>query len=333
MQPTQRLFSIDEASQIAEVRRAGTALAESLGFDAARAGRVALVITEAATNMLKHAERGRILLRAVGHQGAGGVEVLGIDSGPGIANLALRMQDGNSTVGSYGNGLGTMLRQSDEFDIYTTVDGGVALGMRVWDATASKTPAWPAVGVICLPMAGEDVSGDAWTVVQSAGGLSVLVADGLGHGLEAARASEAAVAAVQAQPTLAPAEMMRQIDDALHSTRGAAVGIGRIDLHTRELHYAGIGNISASIHQGDARRHLVSHNGIVGSNVRKVQEFRFPWTEETLLVMHSDGVGTRWDLKSYPGLVHRHPSVIAAVLFRDFSRGKDDAAVLVLRER
>ena len=329
----QRLFAVDEASQIAAVRRAGTALAERVGFDAARVGRVALVITEAATNILKHAGRGSILLRAVAHQGAGGVEILAIDSGPGIANLALRMEDGNSTVGTYGGGLGTMLRQSDEFDIYTAVGSGVVLCMRVWHTSASAVPPRPAVGVVCLPMGGEDVSGDAWAVVESAGCLSALVADGLGHGPEAARASDAAVSAVQAHPTLAPTDMMWKLDAALRSTRGAAVAIGRIDLHTRELHYAGVGNICASIYRGEDRRHLVSHNGIVGSNMRKVQEFGFPWTEETLLVMHSDGVGTRWDLRSYPGLVHRHPGVIAAVLYRDFCRGNDDAAVLVVRER
>lgn len=333
MNRAQRLFPIDDASQIAEVRRAGTSLAEALGFDVSRAGRVALVITEAATNILKHAERGSIVMRTLAHHGVSGVEVLVIDSGPGISNLALRMEDGNSTVGSYGSGLGTMRRQADEFDLYTAVGGGVAICMRVWDATRPAVPLWPSVGVVCLPMAGEDVCGDAWSMVEAAGSLLVLVADGLGHGPEAARASEAAVAAVHANVDQAPAELMWRVDEALHHTRGAAVGIGRIDLHTRDLNYAGVGNISASIHQAEGRRHMVSHNGIVGSNVRKVQDFGFAWSADTLLVMHSDGVGTRWDLASYPGLVHRHPGVIAAVLYRDFGRGKDDTTLLVLRER
>jgi hypothetical protein len=77
---------------------------------------------------------------------------------------------------------------------------------------------------------------------------------------------------------------------------------------------------------------MVSHNGIVGSNMRKVQEFTQAWQPGSLLVLCSDGLNTRWDLNRYPGLADRHPSVIAALLYRDFARRRDDVTVLVLRE-
>jgi len=48
------------------------------------------------------------------------------------------------------------------------------------------------------------------------------------------------------------------------------------------------------------------------------------------LIMYSDGLQSRWNLQDYPGLVHRHPAVIASVLHRDFCRGRDDVTVLVV---
>jgi hypothetical protein len=67
--------------------------------------------------------------------------------------------------------------------------------------------------------------------------------------------------------------------------------------------------------------------------MRKVQEFAFPWPRGALLVMHSDGLGTQWDLGTYPGLTSRHPALIAAVLYRDYDRARDDVSVVVIRNR
>ncbi len=329
------MLQIGEPSEVAAARRAGNDLARTFGFNETLAGRVALVITEAATNIIKHAKEGKIFLRPVfddAASGSVGIEILAIDSGPGMSNLAANMQDGNSSVGTYGVGLGTIRRQSDEFDVHTAPGMGSALYMMVWNDPGVDHSLRRKVGAVCLPLQGEEECGDAWSVVETAGGLTVLVSDGLGHGPEAAKASRAAVAAVADHPELAPAHLMHALHDALRGTRGAAAAIAHVDFMSRELRFTGVGNIAASVHDGDARRHLVSHNGIVGNNMRKAQEFSFGWSDNSVLVMHSDGIGTRWDLKNYPGLVSRHPSVIAAVLYRDFARARDDATVLVVRE-
>jgi anti-sigma regulatory factor (Ser/Thr protein kinase) len=328
----QASFRIGEPSEIAAARRAGGDLARKLDFDDTLAGRVALVITEAATNIVKHAGHGEILLRMVMHADVPGIEILAIDSGPGMANFALNMEDGNSTAGTYGVGLGAIRRQSSEFDVYSAPDAGTVLCMVIWKGPLGESTPRCKVGAVCLPIAGEDECGDAWSAVESDGCLSVLVADGLGHGPMAAQASRFAVDAVEQRPGSLPADMMRDIHAALHRTRGAAVAVARIDFHTGELRFAGIGNIAASVHQAGARHHLVSHNGIVGSNMRKVQEFALPWSADALLVMHSDGINTRWDLERYTGLANCEPSVIAAVLYRDFARLRDDVSVIVVRE-
>jgi hypothetical protein len=98
------------------------------------------------------------------------------------------------------------------------------------------------------------------------------------------------------------------------------------------VRYAGVGNIATTLWAPGETRSLVSHNGIVGHEMRKVQVFEYPLPPQGMLVMHSDGVSTRWQLEKYPGLALRDPAVVAAVLYRDFCRGRDDATVVVARE-
>ena len=334
----QRTFPIGEPSEIAAARRAGNELARRIGFDDVRTGQLAIIISEAATNIVKHAQRGEILLRKVLRGGTSGIEVLAIDNGPGMANVRQHMQDGHSTTGTYGVGLGAIRRLSQEFDLYTAPGKGTLLMTVVWGPNASSAvPAHPnwRIGAVCLPLASEQVCGDAWNVICEGHELSLMVADGLGHGPLAARASECASTLLEhATPGLPPlpAPFIELAHGALRATRGAALGVAHIDSARRELRYAGVGNIAACAFDAQQRRHLLSHNGIVGSNLRKVQEFCYAWQPGMTLIMHSDGLHTRWDLERYPGLAQCHPSLIAAVLYRDFARGRDDITVVVLRE-
>jgi anti-sigma regulatory factor (Ser/Thr protein kinase) len=338
----QAVFPIGEIGEVSAARRAGVSLARRLGFDETMAGRLALLITESATNIVKHATRGQVILRAISEKSRDGVEVLALDSGPGITNLASSMRDGISTAGTYGVGLGAIRRLADDFDIYTGPGRGTIVWMQLWRNAAGSAhrernerderDEWD-IGVICLPLASEDECGDDWQVVHHGpGSLSVMVADGLGHGPEAARASRGAVDAILRSGKSPPAQILSDAHATLNGTRGAAVAVACISALAGQLHFAGVGNIEARILEGEAGRHMVSHNGIVGSNLRKVQEFTFSWLQESMLIMHSDGLGTRWNLANYPGLSARHPALIAAVLYRDFARARDDITVLALRQ-
>lgn len=331
--PPQTIHRVSESSGIAAARRAGNRLANLLGLDETVAGKVALVITEAATNLYKHAGSGDILLRGLAAGEARGIEVMAIDKGPGFGDIGQAMRDGMSTAGSYGVGMGAMQRLSDEFDLHSDDTRGSALRMAVWAPHQPDPEQEWAVGAVCLPLPSEEACGDAWGCACNGDQLLLMVADGLGHGPEAARASDAAVALVQPGSTFAPGAMLQLAHGALHGSRGAAVAAACLDSDADELRFAGIGNISVSLHGGDKARHLVSHNGIVGSNMRKVQEFSMPLTADAMLIMHSDGIGTRWDLEHYPGLSQRHPALIAAVLYRDHVRGRDDAGILVVQRQ
>ena len=159
-----------------------------------------------------------------------------------------------------------------------------------------------------------------------------MIADGLGHGPLAAQASREAVRVFREQAASGPGEILDRMHQAMRATRGAAVGIAEIRFPNRRLHFAGIGNIATSIFADGVSRSTVSMNGTVGHEMRKVQEFEYDFPQGALVVMHSDGLASQWQLSRYAGLATRNPSLVAAVLYRDFKRGRDDVTVLAARE-
>ena len=330
--PPQILLSIDDRSHVGSARRAAAELAAHLEFDATHAGKVSLAVTELSTNILKHAGSGRVLLRALGGAGEAGIEVLALDKGPGIRDVSASLRDGQSTAGTMGSGLGALSRLSDEFEIYSQPGRGTALRIALW-AGRPQREAPVEYGVVCLPKTGETVSGDGWKLQTQRGFVTVLLADGLGHGIQAHEAARVACATLARHPDAQPQALVEACHASLATTRGAALAVARLAPNASLGAFAGVGNIVARVEASTANRHLVSYNGTVGHTLHKLKEFAFPWPAEALLVMHSDGLGTHWDLATYPGLTVRHPALIAAVLYRDYDRGRDDVSVVVLRNR
>jgi anti-sigma regulatory factor (Ser/Thr protein kinase) len=323
-----------EPSQAGEARRSAIALAMSLGFNETERGKVGIVVTEIANNLVQHAKDGLLLLQVIAKHNIQGLEILGLDTGPGISNISEYIRDGFSTRGTPGNGLGAISRLSSFFDIYSIPNMGTAILCHLWASPIPKSLCSNhlELGVVCLPKAGEEVSGDAWACEISQERSLVLVADGLGHGPLAAEASTKAVRVFAENIHRSPQEIIAAAHQALRSTRGAAVAIAEINFADQSLRFAGVGNIAGSIFWSGGKYNLVSYNGTVGCEVRKINEFRHQWYPGGLLIMHSDGLGTQWRLERYPNLIHKHPSLIAGVLYRDFYRLRDDVTVLVIRE-
>jgi anti-sigma regulatory factor (Ser/Thr protein kinase) len=330
---SQTLFPIEDRSHIGNARRAAADLAALLEFDETQAGRVGLAINESGTNIVKHAGRGRLLLRAIECEGIGGIEVIALDKGPGIADLAASLRDGHSTTGTLGGGLGALSRISHDFQAYTQPGKGTALRMELWSRPIPERAPAVEFGGLCLAKPGEPVSGDAWHVEIYRDQFTVLIADGLGHGMEAHDAARLATETLSTHPRYEPLELLEACHSALARTRGAAVAVAKLIASGKRGSFAGVGNIVCRVEHSGAARHVISYNGIVGHTMRKTQELAFPWPEGALLILHSDGLGTHWDLAAYPGLAARHPALIAAVLYRDYDRGRDDVSVVVLRNR
>lgn len=328
-----QVVNVVESSQIGEVRRLAAQLAASAELGATQAGRLALVVTEVANNLVRHATGGQMVLRVRHDGGRGGVELLALDTGPGIANIPRALGDGYSTGGTAGEGLGAVSRLAEDFDLYSVPGQGTALLARVWAGSAARTPVPEfLIGAVCLPIAGEFECGDAWATERQARRTLIAVVDGLGHGPRAAAAAAEAIRVFQAHSDRSPAEILEAAHAALRPTCGAVMGVAEIRPEVGELRWAGVGNISGEIRLGEVSSHLVSHNGTVGHQLRKVQEFVHPWTAGCLLLLHSDGMATLRQRDRYPGLWGRDPSLIAGVLYRDCRRGKDDFTVLAARQ-
>ena len=324
-------ITITESSQTGEARRVAIALATRLGFQETQRGKVGIVVTELANNLIQHGQGGVLLLRLLAHDSAIGIEVLALDKGRGMVDVDECLQDGFSTGKTLGNGLGAISRLSSLFEIYSIPNQGTALLAHVWSDSALHPPQKTLeIGAICLPKRGEDISGDAWAYQVDNCRSLFLVADGLGHGPAAATAASQAVRIFQ-EHHRSPGAIVEAAHAALRSTRGAALGIAEIDFEQQSVRFAGIGNIAASIFSFAKHHHLISNNGTVGHEVRKIQEFSYPWYANGLLIMHSDGLDSKWQLDRYPGLSQKHPSLIAGVLYRDFNRERDDVTVLVAK--
>ena len=325
-------IAIREVSQTGAARRAALTFVDRLGFKETERGNVAIVVTEIANNLVQHAHGGVLLLRAIEQSGTVGIEILSLDQGPGIVDVDECLQDGFSTGGTAGNGLGAIRRLSDFFELYSIVGKGTALLTHFWSEPRSQQPEKTLeIGAVCLPKRGETVSGDAWVSHIEPHRSLLLVADGLGHGAAAAIASSAAVKIFQEQQQRSPEAIIEAAHGALRHTRGAALAIAEINFEQQSLRFAGIGNIAASLSSPTKHHYLVSHHGTVGHELRKLQAFTYSWYADGLLIMHSDGLSTQWKLDRYPGLSQKHPSLIAGVLYRDCHRDRDDVTVLVAK--
>jgi anti-sigma regulatory factor (Ser/Thr protein kinase) len=329
MEVSTTAIAVTESSQAGHARRTAAALAAKLGFNEEAQGRVALVASEAAKNLVAHARDGQLLLRSLQEGSQVGVEILAVDKGPGMADVERCMRDGYTTAGTGGSGLGAMKRMSSVFDIYSQPGVGTVVLAQVW--RDRFVPSDLEVGVVCVPMAGEEVCGDSWSVDTRAGRVLVLVTDGLGHGPDAARASRTAVVSFLEQQTVDVTAVLKGAHAEMRGTRGAAVALASLSPQDTRLDFAGVGNISAAVFSASGVQRMVSMNGTLGHQLHRIQPFSYTWSPDAVLVMCSDGLLSQWRLDGHPGLLLRHPGVVAGVLYRDFCRGRDDATALVAR--
>ena len=338
-------FRISDTSDISYARRKITELAHTLNLPSIDIANIALVVTEMGTNMLKHAVRGELLAQEVAPNQAQGLDLWALDSGPGMGKVSECLRDGYSTAGSPGTGLGAIVRLSTLSEIFTLPGIGTVVFARLmvrptpqqsrpmsFELPGGSTRARFTTGVVSVAKSDQPVCGDGWAVSQSPQRYRLMVADGIGHGPAAAQAVESAITVFHQRVAASLSDVLGAIHLALRATRGAVVAVAEIRPAEQSLSYCGVGNISATLLTTQGTRSLVSLNGVVGHHLPTLKTFSYDWTPQTLLVMHSDGLSSRWSLERYPGLLMRHPSVIAGVLYRDFHRGgRDDVTVAAVK--
>jgi anti-sigma regulatory factor (Ser/Thr protein kinase) len=323
-------ISIEHEADIGAVRRRFVALAAAAGLDENRTSDAALIATELASNVIRHARHGGALIGPITEGARRGVAIAAWDRGPGM-DVAACLRDGMSTAGTAGVGLGAVSRLATSWDAYAPRGHGAVVVARVFPARSSHRARF-ATGGVCVPYPGLAVSGDAWATHELGHVLTVVACDGLGHGDGAAAAATAALDAFRTRPDAAPAAILERAHAAARATRGAAATVVRLDLTAREATIAAVGNVTAWIY-GDTQRQLVAQHGTLGQALpSRLREERYPFPPGALLVIASDGLKSRLELAGYPGLAACDPLAAAAVLWRDYHRGRDDATAVVVRE-
>ena len=325
------IIDVLDESQVGEARRKCLAKALEYGLEQKSIDRVALVVSELATNLVKHTTRGAILVQGLSVDDNEGIELFALDKGPGMSNVQECLRDGFSTVGTLGTGLGAIKRMSDFFDILSSPERGTVVHCRLWNKKAPLTNI--VISGLTVPIKGEILSGDKWTVCPIEGGVYCLVVDGLGHGFEAAEAAKLAVKRFKENLSLNPTSMLKSLHQSLRGSRGAVGAVAKLDFENGLLVYAGLGNITGILVSGAEKKHLTSLNGTIGYEARKFMEFSHAWTAQSTLIMHTDGCSSKLseDLCTLD-IETTTASLLAGALYQHHAKNTDDATVLVVKQ-
>jgi len=325
---------ISGPSQIVEARHAALRLGLERELDDSTRGRIAVIVTELGTNLVRHATGGRLLIGCHAHDHGCELEVISIDSGPGIPGHNRCIQHAQAVGAKPATGLSNVQRLSTDFSMFSVVGRGTVLLSRAWvpkpssPAAASPRTHFEHSG-ICLASSGESMS-DAWDIRIEKDSATIVVADGVGHGLQGADASATVLEAVGEEHG-SPGAALGRAHPYMKFPRDAAVAVAEIDARSRTVVFAGAGNITGRIISSTVDNPLISQPGTLGAQAHELRDITHAWPERSIVVLHSDGLQSQWSLSDVMGLLQCDPAVIAGWLIRDYTRGGDDVSVVVLK--
>ncbi|GAC1592761.1 MAG: serine/threonine protein kinase [Ginsengibacter sp.] len=326
-----KLILFPNRSYQATVRSEIRKIAGTVGFSSKKMAELDIIIAEITSNIVKHATSGgEILVKVLDEKN--GIEIISIDNGPGMAAVNKMMEDGVSSTKTLGQGLGSIKRLSDQLDIYSQPNWGTVLLCRLFKSPPKlqKIPKFQ-IGVVMLPKFGETVCGDDYHYNLNGNHIRVALSDGLGHGKEANLASVQTIQIYKENLEMLPNKQIINVHEGSRKTRGAVMYAMHVDTLNKQVMYCGVGNISAKILSGNKIKSCVSYNGIVGHTIpRTLNNHSLIWSKNDIILLHSDGLSTRWDLQKYPLITTHDPTLIAAVLYKDFCRKNDDVTIIVI---
>lgn len=329
-----RSFNVADRSYFAIIKREIHSLTLNAGFTAQKTGEIDIIVAELVSNLVKHGGGGQVMVKLIEEKDNTLLELIGIDSGKGMADVNRMMVDGVSTKSTLGQGMGAMKRLSHLFQVYSMKDWGTVTLIRIWKndpALFSSTPLTQIRSVI-IPKTGETACGDGFFHKSTTDTVSFFLGDGLGHGLEAEKAVTQAGEAFMQCHEKDPTSIIRHINTSVRKTRGLVGTVVCLDVKERKWRICGIGNILTRIADGIELKGYMAYNGIIGLNVpNTLKTHEMPFENGQQLIMCSDGIKTRWDTFRYQAITRYDLSILCATLLKDFSRKTDDAAVVVCK--
>jgi anti-sigma regulatory factor (Ser/Thr protein kinase)/serine/threonine protein phosphatase PrpC len=355
---------IRKDSDVSHAVIAASDFARSLEFSEPDSRAIGTLVSELATNIIKYATDGRVVIEEVVSGDRLGVQVTVADRGPGIANIQQALQDHFSSSGTLGLGLPGVRRMADDFEIESEVGRGTTVVVRKWrdgpaprarraellqgasasDAFAERgtdrgkesfeAPSRPGrrlrVGYANRPCQGELLSGDGVLVTELGGSALIVVVDGLGHGREAHEAAKAATRLVRREPSLDLAYLMQQLDRRLQDTVGAALSLCSIDLDSGVVRYLAVGNTVLRI-EGERSHRIGAMTGTVGSRLKASRVETATLAPGDVLLIHTDGISERLSVEDYPQLRYQSPEVVVEKVLSRYGKRHDDASIVAAR--
>ena len=323
------------------------AAARRLGFNDMQRQDMVLVAAEMVSNQIKYAG-GRGMLQ-IWQQPGPMLDILALDFGPGIVNLAQAQQDGYSSNKTLGKGLGSIKSLSYESGIYTVPEAPNATGQTAWHGCALWSRFCPTQTQKALPDSGsarnpraqfktglftrafsdDRYNGDRIYMEQSGKRLRSLHLDGLGHGELAQEATDGLAGLLFLDEDIA--QVFKLIDRQLKTTRGAVAMLCELDLGVMQGQILGVGDMSAYAHVDDQLQTMTFAPGILGKEHKTPRTLPIPLKKPSTVITVSDGMRRGWNIHSFPGLMYQHPQLVAYVLGNIMGRASDDQSVCVMR--
>ncbi len=328
------VFVATDRSYLAILKKDIRERVASTNFTATQKAEVDIIVAEMASNLIKHGGGGEMLLYISEGEENSFIELICIDSGPGIRDPARMMADGVSTTNTLGHGLGAIQRLSDFFQLYTLKDWGTILLSRIYrkKKVTSEKRTLLEVRSIIVAKPGEIECGDGCSVVTTTKDIRIFLGDGLGHGEEANIAVKKGMTAFKTTVATSPKDMLRDIHLQVKRTRGLVGTIAIYNIKARSWSLCGIGNIAARIQGAIFVKHVVPYNGIVGLNIpTTMKDQELTLEKGQTLIMCSDGIKSRFDIQKYTSILRYDLSILAAAIYKDFARKTDDMSIVITR--
>ena len=329
-------YKIEERSYVSYIKREIHQCVSKAKFSQTQVGEIDIVVSELCSNIIKHAGKGEVLFRTYNEGLATSIfEIVSIDNGPGISDTARMLKDGVSTTHTLGHGLGSIHRMSTIAQLYSIPGWGTVVYAVVrtkHELSKRRKPVRVDLRALCVNKPRETVCGDGYRVKETASHTIIFFGDGLGHGPKAREAIDAAGDFFSACKATDPVDIIREMHENIRKTRGLVGTIVTCSTANQEWRICGVGNIFTKMYTGMEGRNYMPYNGTIGLNLPgSMNSSSFPVENNQYLIMCSDGIQTRWDLSKYPSILKYDNTVLAAAIYKDFTRGNDDASVLVAK--
>lgn len=329
-----RSYPVIDRSYVSIIKRDVRALGKNMDFPAAKINELDIIVAELTSNLVKYAQGGELLVRALPDKLNPGIELISTDAGPGMIDTNRMMTDGVSTGGSLGQGLGAINRLADLFQLYS-LPNRLTIGLvRVFLKLPKPPVTVPLATVQALVVSKVDQTpcGDDFYYKQTASSLRMFLGDGLGHGLSAYQAVRQATRVMDHQHTDSPAAWLTAIHRAAIGSRGLVGTAAVYNFTSRKWIVCGVGNIRTQLSGLTQSKSYAPQNGILGYNLpRQLQEKELAYEPGQCLIMASDGLQTRWSPGRYPNANRYDPIVLAAAIYKEHARHTDDMSVAVAR--